>query len=235
MRSKIIFFSLILFCAALVFPLEKTQTLNLDAKGIDKLKIDCGAGSLTVNGMSSSDQIEVTAEILVKGISDKKAEDFIKKYLKLYLEKRGRQAVLVSQFKSFTSFISLKTAVINLEVNVPENIELNVDDGSGTMKIENIGRSVNIDDGSGEIVVINIEGNLDIEDGSGTIDITGVSGDVSLDDGSGSIYVKKVGGSVTISDGSGSITVDGVDKDVRIKDDGSGSVNIENVKGKVSK
>ncbi len=235
MRSKITFFALFLFCAALVFPLEKTQTLSLDAKGLEVFKIDCGAGSLTVSGKSSLDQIEVTAEIIVKGASDEKAEEFIKKYMKLFLEKRGRQAVLVSQFKSITSFISLKTAVINLEVNMPENLELNVDDGSGTMKIENIGRNVNIDDGSGDIEVENIRGDVDIEDGSGTLEVSGVSGDVSLDDGSGSIYVKEVGGSVTVSDGSGSITIDGVEKDVNIKDDGSGSVNIENVKGKVSK
>jgi len=42
-------------------------------------------------------------------------------------------------------------------------------------------------------------------------------------------------GDVTIIDGSGSIRVNGVEKDVIIKRDGSGSVNIANVKGKVVK
>jgi len=38
---------------------------------------------------------------------------------------------------------------------------------------------------------------------------------------------------VTVRDGSGSITIDGVEKDVYIPSDGSGSVRVNNVKGKV--
>jgi hypothetical protein len=235
MRSKIIFLSLFLFCTALIFPFEKTQSLSLDATGIETFKIDCGAGYLKVHGKSGLNKIEVTAEIIVKGTSEKKAEDFIKKYMKLYLEKRGRQAVLVSTFKSFTSFISLKTYVINLDIFMPDNMELFVDDGSGTMKIGNIGGNVKIEDGSGDIEIKDVRGDLDIEDGSGTLEVTDVTGDVSIDDGSGTIYVNNVRGRVTVSDGSGSINIDNVNKDVIIKDDGSGSVNISNVKGKVSK
>lgn len=56
---------------------------------------------------------------------------------------------------------------------------------------------------------------------------------MSVEDGSGEITIFHVQGSVEIDDGSGDINIDGVEKDVTIKEAGSGDVRIRNVKGKV--
>ena len=232
MRSKFLFVTLVVLCATLTLSFEKVKELSLDAEGVQKLKIDCGSGYLKVTGKESSGVIVVRAEIVRKGKSDKEADKYIRDNVILKLERDGDRAVLVSKFKN--KLFSGNRA-INLTVNVPQNIHLDVKDGSGEMSIQNITGNLYVDDGSGEIKVEDIQGNVKIEDGSGTLTIRDVKGDVSIDDGSGTIYVSGVSGTVVVDDGSGSINIEGVGGDVHIKDDGSGSLSIRDVKGKVIK
>jgi DUF4097 and DUF4098 domain-containing protein YvlB len=251
MKFKIIFVALFFLCASFTFAYEDVRNLNLSAKGIEKLDIDCGAGFLKVNGKQGLKEIKVEAEILLEGKSEKSAKEFLQKYLKLSLEKRGGRAVLTSGFRSYRSLLSFSNKLVNLTVSVPADMDLDVDDGSGYIRIENIAGNLTINDGSGSIEIVNAKGNVDVDDGSGEIvlekitgdvsvgdgsgdvEVEGVSGDVSVNDGSGSIFIRNIGGNVTVRDGSGSITIDGVEKDVYIPSDGSGSIRLNNVKGKV--
>ncbi len=251
MKFRIIIVAVFFLCASFSFAYEDVRNLSLSAKGIDELEIDCGAGFLKVYGKQGLNTIKVEAEIVLEGKSDKNAEEFLKKYLDLSLEKRGSRAVLTSGFKEYRSLFSFRNKLINLTVSIPAEMDLDVDDGSGYITIEDIAGNLVIDDGSGDIEIVNNKGNVDVDDGSGEVEleeitgdvsvddgsgdvsVEGVSGDVSVDDGSGSIIIRNVGGSVTVRDGSGSISIDGVEKDVSIPSDGSGSVRINNVKGKV--
>jgi DUF4097 and DUF4098 domain-containing protein YvlB len=233
MKFKIIFVALFFLCASFTFAYEDVRNLNLSAKGIEKLEIDCGSGFLKVNGKQGLKEIKVEAEIVLEGKSEKSAKEFLQKYLKLSLEKRGSRAVLTSGFKSYRSLFSFSNKLVNLTVSIPVDMDLDVDDGSGSIRIEDIAGNVKVDDGSGSMEITNIKGNLDVDDGSGQIEVEGVSGDVSVDDGSGSMTIRNIEGSVTVRDGSGSITIDGVEEDVYIPSEGSGSVRVKNVKGKV--
>ncbi len=232
LRSKFLLITLLILCTTAAFSFEKVQDLRLSAEGLHKLKIDSGSGFLKVTGNNSSRDIEVKAEIVVKGKSDKDANEYIRKNVVLTLERNGDKAVLVSTFKNK---IFSGSRAINLTVNVPKNIHLDVDDGSGEMSIQNITGDIYVDDGSGEIEIENIQGNVKIDDGSGTVSVRDVEGEVSIDDGSDTIDVSGVSGTVVVDDGSGSINIEGVGGDVHIKDDGSGSLSIRDVKGKVIK
>jgi DUF4097 and DUF4098 domain-containing protein YvlB len=219
----------------MAFSFEKTERMSLSADGIDKFVVDCGSGFLYVTGEDSLRSIEVEAEIIVKGKSEKDIEDYVKSNIKLELKKQGNKALLVSMFKNQFPNINFRTRVINLTVRVPNDMDVDIDDGSGEVKIAQIDGNLQIDDGSGEITISGIQGDVDIDDGSGTVDISDVTGSVTIDDGSGTIEVNDIGKNVKVSDGSGSIYIDGVGGDVIIKDDGSGSVSIKNVSGKVVK
>jgi len=234
-KSKITFLILFVFCVSLAFSFEKTERMSLSADGIDKLVVDCGSGFLYVTGEDSLRGIEVEAEIIVKGKSEKDIENYVKNFVKLELKKQGSKAVLISMFKNQFPNINFRTRVINLTVRVPKDMDVDVDDGSGEVKIAQIDGNIQIDDGSGEITVRDIRGDVEVDDGSGTVDVRNVTGSVTVDDGSGTIEVSDVGENVKVSDGSGSIYIDGVGGDVIIKDDGSGSVKIKNVTGKVVK
>ena len=235
MKSKLILLILIVFCASLAFSFEKTERLSLSADGIDKLAIDCGSGFLRVTGEESLKSIEVEAEIIVRGKSDRDMEDYVADNVRLELKRQGNGAVLVSQFKNSIRGISFRERVINLTVRMPEDLDLEVDDGSGEIEIAQLRGDILIDDGSGTITIRDIGGDVEIDDGSGTIDISGVSGSVTIDDGSGTIDVSNVGENVEVSDGSGSIYIDTIGGDVIIRNEGSGGLRIRNVKGRVVK
>jgi DUF4097 and DUF4098 domain-containing protein YvlB len=227
------------------------RTLEIPAGKIKMFEIDCGAGYLEILGVEGIDKIEVAAEIIIEDVSQKKAEKFINKYMKLELKDKGKYARLISTFdynggfRIFSGWSNLN-ALINLTIKVPKNIELEIDDGSGYIEIKNINGDVElddgsgdlfledivgrvvIDDGSGEIVMKNIEGHIDLDDGSGEINVDVVKGDLIIDDGSGEISVTEIVGDVDIDDGSGNIRVDGVDGYVVIGD-GSGNIRVRDV------
>ena len=235
MKTKISVLIMFVFCVSMGFSFEKTERLSLSAAGIDRLVVDCGSGFLHITGEESMRSIEVEAEIIVRGKRDRDMKDYVAENVRLNLEKRGSSAHLVSVFKNRFPNISFRERVINLTVRVPKNMGVEVDDGSGEVKIEHIDGNLRIDDGSGELTIRDILGDVDIDDGSGTVDVRNVTGNVSIDDGSGTIKVSDIGKNVEVNDGSGSIYIDGVVGDVIIKDDGSGSCNIKNVSGRVVK
>ena len=217
MKFKILFLATLFLSACIAFPFEEAKELSLSAQGIETLEINCGSGFLKVTGYEGRNKIEVEAEIEVEGRRESDAEEFIRKYVELSLEKKGSRAVLISNFKDFPKFFSLGNTVINLTVSIPRNLDLDINDGSGSIRVENIAGNVSVDDGSGSMEIENVEGSVRIDDGSGTIEVNGIGRNVEVNDGSGSIYI------------------DGVEGDVIIKDDGSGSIRIQNVKGKVVK
>ena len=251
MKTKIAIISFLLICAGTALGYEESRDLTLPAAGISLLDIDCGAGFLKVRGVEGLDNIEVEAEIEITRMSDRKAQDFVKKKLDLTLKKRGSRAYLVSQFKSYVSVLSIGSKLINLTVRIPKEMELVIDDGSGETEIDNITGDIELDDGSGEIIIQDVTGNLEIDDSSGELTIENIrghvriddssgdlilediQGEITIDDGSGSIRVRDCLGDVTISDGSGSIRINNIEKDVIIKRAGSGGVSINNVKGRV--
>lgn len=79
-----------------------------------------------------------------------------------------------------------------------------------------------------------ISSNLEVKDGSGSIQVDRIKGNVRLVDGSGDILINDIDGNLTIRDGSGGIEIKHVSRNVLIKEAGSGSVEIDGVKGKVT-
>jgi DUF4097 and DUF4098 domain-containing protein YvlB len=271
MKAKISLCALFLILAPFLQAHDEFKDLSLDATGIKNLDISCGAGFCKVYGQKGLNKINMEAEIMIKGLSSEKAQKYIEKEVVLSLEKRGSTAYLVSKFRPHSPFFSYRERVINLTVYIPYEMNLDVDDGSGSLLIENIqGRlklndgsgetriqkitgDVNITDGSGEMQIFDVQGNLDIHDGSGNIVVTGIQGDlivedgsgnfkgvdikgvVDIEDGSGNIRIKDALGDVRVDDGSGSIVINGVEKDVIIKEEGSGGLDISNVRGEVKK
>jgi len=253
MKSKVILAIMLLLSASFLFGLERTKNLTLDAQGIERLEIDSGAGFLKITGVKGLTNIEVEAEILVRGMGKEKAEKFIKDNLELRLERYDHRARLVGKFKPRFNLFSWGEKLCNLIVHIPEEMDILIDDGSGFINIDQIKGQLNIDDGSGSIRIRNVTGDIEVDDGSGPLEIVDITGSVRLDDGSGEIIIKNVEGdfhiddgsgninmdnihgSVTLSDNSGSIWMDTVSKDLIIQDDGSGDVKISNVKGRVIK
>ena len=205
---------------------DETRQLELSAAKIQTLKVRCGSGFLTVIGVKGSDRIRATAQIEVRGIQENEFQKYLEERLRLSLEKQGEDAVL--QADVIKSFAKKTEAKINLTVKVPRTVAVTIDDGSGAIMVTNLTGGLKLDDDSGSIDIVNMEGRIKIADGSGRIDIEDVQGDVEVQDGSGQIKINLITGNLSITDGSGSITVQDVDGNVTLTD-GSGSIEIQDV------
>ena len=208
----------------------ETRDLELSADGVDLLEIDAGAGSIVVNGDANANNIKVKAIIRIDDDEDD-ARMIIEKNLILKLEAKRGKAKLDAHF-DHGAWRFNDSGAVDLEVQIPYGLNIFVDDGSGSMSIQDVGGDVSIDDGSGSIVVMGAA-SVAIDDGAGSIKISSVTGDVEVEDGSGDIKIREVGGRVTIDDGSGKIDVSDVELDLDIVSDGSGSVQLSDIRGAV--
>lgn len=211
---------------------SEVRDLKLNTKGIDRLEIDAGAGSMEVKGIVGLDSIVVKATVIVPDADEDDAMKVIEKKMKLSLHRANDDSAQLDSWFENGFLGKGSSARIDLEINLPAGIAVNIDDGSGSIDVTDVEADVSIDDGSGSIDLQNVA-SVNIDDGSGSIGISNATGDVSIIDGSGSINVRSVGGSVTIDDGSGGINVSDVEQDLIIVDDGSGGVRFSEIRGAV--
>jgi hypothetical protein len=100
------------------------------------------------------------------------------------------------------------SGALDLVIQVPQGMNADISDGSGDLKVLNVG-SLDATDGSGDFSVAgvrNVTGSFTVEsDGSGSIYATDIRGSVIVqNDGSGEIDVNKVGRDFKVESKSGS-------------------------------
>jgi hypothetical protein len=208
----------------------RTQKESFPAAAVSTVRLETGAGSLTVIGREGAPTIEVTADFKANVGREGDAKRILDN-LKLTMEVRGTTFFLKTERMNNWNWGD--SGWIDISITLPSHLPLDIDDGSGSMSIREMDRDVKIKDGSGEIEVDGVKGDLMIHDGSGGIRIRYVARNVEIEDGSGEIDITHVGGNVRIEDGSGSIHVEDVQGDLVIPHDGSGSIHYANVRGRI--
>jgi hypothetical protein len=208
----------------------RTQTESFPASGIEAALLETAAGILTITGTPGMSAIEVRAEFKCKSGFSGNTERILDN-LQLDMEVRGNTFYLKSHHRGNWNLGD--SGWIDISINMPTEIALDIDDGSGSISISGINRSIKITDGSGEIELTRIDGSIQIDDGSGEIRVRNAQGDVDIQDGSGSIDLRYLGRNVQIRDGSGSINVDDVVGDLDIPSDGSGEIHAQNIQNNV--
>lgn len=240
---------LLLPVLALGSTVVQTKQLVLPAADVNRLSIQCGAGSLYLTSTEGQDAIRVFADIEVDNLNNSDHQGFADKHVVLTLDRQGPRALLKSDLTP--SLRPPADARINLTVEVPRGIDVFIDDGSGPIHIqyysghldikddsglitiEKIVGNVRLADGSGGIILEDIRGNVEIRDGSGNIDINKIRGEVRVTDGSGPIAIQYVEGNVTVTDGSGTIDINDIAGNVLIRESGTGELNVARIKGTV--
>lgn len=205
------------------------RNAEVDARGARTIRIEAAAGLLRVEGKKGISQVTV------RGTARSSRRNWLDD-IKLVAERRGDEVFIKAQMPDENSHIwnAMRgdwELALDLVIEVPETIALDVDDGSGDAEFNNAG-ALTFDDGSGEMTIRNAHGDVRIVDGSGNITIEGVEGRVNVDDGSGNIRARNVTGDFTVGeDGSGDIDVSGVGGTMRVENDGSGSIEVDRVAG----
>lgn len=201
--------------------LEKT----VEAKGATRIRVDAAAGYLRIVGRPGLE------EVRVKGTACASKERLLER-IHLSAERSGSEVRVEAEVArgGFHLFRS-GNARLDLDIEVPDSIPLDVNDSSGSIEIDDVA-ALDVDDSSGEIDIEGVAGKLRVEDSSGSIEVRDVEGDIRLEDSSGSIDLDRIGGSVDIvEDGSGSIEISKVKGSVLIRRDGSGSISVRGIDG----
>lgn len=197
------------------------RNASTSAAGISKVVIHAEAGSLRVDGVEGATAFTVT------GTACTSEEDFLPR-MTLALRKVGSELHIEADIPEKNIVFGFFSARLDFAVTMPAELPVEIDDGSGSIKVSNSG-ALTIDDDSGSIEVRNVRGNLRIDDDSGSISVETVAGNVVIEDDSGSIEVRDVAGNVEIEDDSGSISIADVRGSVRVREDDSGSIMVRNV------
>ena len=227
---------------------EESIDKQLDLTGTELLSISAAAGDLEITGVTAGSTARIKGRLCVSD-KDWLAESGVS-------VSTGREASIVVDLpraESNWSFTKRKYAYLDLEIEVPEGLALDVRDSSGNLSIERTG-SVNVMDSSGDIEIEGISGSAVVKDSSGDIVFRNIGGDVTIEsDSSGDIRGTDIDGSVLVRsdssgdirfrdvgenyiverDSSGDITADGVGGDFRVLNDGSGNIEARNVQGEV--
>lgn len=202
------------------------RSARVNATGARMARIEARAGSLRIEGRAGLTEIQArgTARASSRALLDQ---------IRVTAERRGDVAYIIVEIPEQRGDWNDhdRHASLDLIVEVPKTLALDVEDRSGDLEIRGVG-PLDLVDNSGDATIEDVGGRLRVRDSSGGLRIRDVRGDVTLEDGSGGVRLQTIRGSVTVDrDGSGEFEADNVTGSVRIASKGSGSVDVAHVGG----
>jgi hypothetical protein len=201
------------------------RSATVPASRAQRIEVIARAGSLRIEGRNGAR--DVTVRGTARASSRSALED-----VKLIAEERGGTIYIEADIPENHDWNDDdRQQSLDLTIEVPSDLPIDVQDGSGDLEIRNVG-ALDLSDGSGEAIVEHVGGTLRVKDGSGSLRITDVRGDVSVTDGSGLLEIRDVDGGVEIgSKGSGPLRITSVAKSVHVRSKGSGTVDVSHIGG----
>lgn len=227
---------------------SKNIDQTLDLGGTEELSVQATAGDLRIRGVSGSNEARITGKICSskeKWLADSSVET--------HGGQRAEIAVVLADQESGWAQMGWNYLYLDLELEVPDHVALDVRDSSGDMDISGVG-ALTIQDSSGDIDVEDSFGPVSIRDSSGDIELRDIKREVTIEsdssgdirgsdiersvlvisDSSGDIDFRDVGENFIVErDSSGDISANRVGGDFRVERDGSGEIDYRNIEGQV--
>lgn len=205
---------------------EKRIDQELDLAGSEELSVMAAAGDLEITGSSGSQVARIKGRVCVS------EEEWLDES---GVEARsGKRAEIEVQLPDTSgwSLMGRRYAYIDLDIEVPDSLALEVKDSSGDVEISGVG-AVSVTDSSGDVTIEDSAGPVEVEDSSGDIEFADIKGDVTIEsDSSGDITGHDIGGTVlVVSDSSGEIRFRDVGENFIVERDSSGDISAHRVGG----
>jgi hypothetical protein len=203
------------------------RSLDIDASGIESLRLDTGAGDLVVEGVDGLARIELRGRACA---SEQGALDGIR-----FVESRdgavARAATEIPDEGHDWSLFGSDYAYMDVRVRMPAALKLELRDSSGDMELSRLAGGVEITDSSGDMDLRDIGADVAISDSSGDIDVRGVKGGVTVrSDSSGDIDIVEVDGDATVEeDSSGDIALGRIAGNAHVGGDSSGDIEFDDI------
>lgn len=216
---------LLLFAALTLAPLASAQSQTLVERTFpvrdgQNLAVDVGSGAVTVETTARGE-----AEVVVRGTGRNVAADF--EALRFTATMDGNTLRVRTQPRSrFGIRTRSSTSSFSYTVRVPRRFNVNVDTGSGSVRVGDVEGTLSVDTGSGSVQTGDVRGNASVDTGSGSVRMGRIVGRLSVDTGSGSVQVEEQDGPASIDTGSGSATITLARVAPLTVDTGSGSATV---------
>lgn len=204
--------------------LTADRSVTISMAGVHTVVVTTGTGWLRIQGHARFPNLQA------RGIAHASSDKFLAA-IRLTVQRSGDTAFVASTAPLDTGSVA-GPAVLDLTLDLPSDVALDVTDASGETIIHDVGPLLLATSGSGGVEIDNVAGALGIVDGPGDLQASNVHGDVYIRDGSGSIYLSSISGSVDIPvDGAGEIQVADVTGSVHIGAKSSGEVAARDIGG----
>lgn len=150
--------------------------------------------------------------------------------------------VEIETMKNDLHWKSRRITKARIDITILEGVELDIDNSSGDVRVENLQSSKsNIKASSGDIVLRKIVSNLQVETSSGDIALQGLVGDSQIESTSGDQHLMEIQGTVKTQASSGDIRIDTFEGELAVKStsgdveivDGVGTVNVRSTSGEI--
>ena len=221
---------------------------SLDLTNSTELTVQAVAGDLRIRGVSGSNEARIRGKVCAS-----KEEWLSESRVDTASGQLAEIMVVLPENDGGWSMMGNTYIYLDLELDVPNQVALNVRDSSGDIEITGVG-AVAVEDSSGDIDIEDSTGPVTVRDSSGDIELNDIkhqvtiesdsSGDIRgsdiegtvlvISDSSGDISFRDVGEDFIVErDSSGDISANRVGGDFRVERDGSGEIDASNVEGEV--
>jgi DUF4097 and DUF4098 domain-containing protein YvlB len=201
------------------------RTLNVT--GPVNLDLNTGSGNVNVRTGSSS-EVQVTGHIKATNWFGGDADERIKRIeANPPIEQNGNE-IRIGHVNDTEIFHNIS---ISYDLVVPAETQLHSHTGSGSQSVEGLRGQIEIESGSGSLKISDIADTVRAETGSGEIAIDKVKGNVRTKAGSGSIRATDIAGGFEGHTGSGHIVLEQTASGSVHADTGSGGLELRGVHG----
>lgn len=202
---------------------------TLKVSGPVDLNVSSGSGSITVQP-SSDGSVRVVGRIYAN-MWRRASGDVMDRVRKIeaqppIVQEGSRITIGKQDDNSLYENIS-----ISYDLQVPVATALNVNTGSGSVRVGALRGPVDAHSGSGSIQIGATGGSVKSSTGSGQITVDGAKGTLDASSGSGSIHLRGIAGDATVNTGSGSIEIEQTAAGTVRATNSSGSIKAWGVRG----
>jgi len=200
---------------------------TLHVTGPVNLDLSTGSGNVSIRTGNSS-QVEVTGHIRATNWFGGDASERVKQIENNPPIQQSGNDIRIGHISDSAMLHNIS---ISYDLIVPAETQLRSHTGSGNQDIDGIQGRIEIESGSGSVKISNIGDTVRAETGSGEITIDRVKGNVRTKAGSGSIHATDVAGGFEGHTGSGHITLQQTASGSVRADTGSGGMELRGVHG----
>ena len=200
---------------------------TLQVTGAVNLDLTTGSGSVNVRTGSSS-EVQVTGHIKVTNWFGGNADDRVKRIEANPPIQQSGNDIRVGHIDDSELMHNIS---ISYDLVVPAETQLHSHTGSGSQNVEGLRKRLEIESGSGTLTISDIGAAVRAVTGSGGIEIDRVKGNVRTKTGSGTIRATDIAGAFEGYTGSGHITLEQSASGSVRADTGSGGMELHGLHG----